>query len=213
MEKNDAIGYGLLGLVLAVLVVSVVWIANKDSTPTGAVAANSEMSSEGFSSNEEMMAAHHPEQQNSGMSSEGFSSYEEMMEAHHGGSAAQGESDGCGGIQGGASASKLVGKVSKYNIEYGDKGYQQLLDAADNIKVTSAQETAFVGLDIGMPCCGVTSLQAKDNCGCGHHVALFGLAKLLASQGVERAAIQEEIDNWKDVFYPGGVSGSTGACG
>ena len=135
------------------------------------------------------------------------------MKAHHGGGAVQDAPDGCGGIQNGTAASKLVGTVSKYGIEYGDKGYKQLLDAADNVKVTAAQESTFVGLNIGMPCCGVNMLQAKDNCGCGHHVALFGLAKVLASQSVERAAIQEEIDNWKDVFYPGGVSSDTGECG
>jgi len=192
MEKNNMTGYGLLAIALAILVFSVVWITKNDSS-TGLSVGNSDTS----------MA----------MSSEGFSSYEEMMQAHHGGGATQGASDGCGGIQEGAAASKLVGTVSKYGVEYGNKGYKQLLDAAESVKVTAAQDSVFVGLDIGMPCCGVKTLQAKDNCGCGHHVALFGLAKQLASQGVERAAIQEEINNWKDVFYPGGVSSDTGACG
>jgi len=211
MEKNNLIGYGLLGLTLALLIVSVVWIT-KQGNPTGFSTASTGMSSEGFSSNEEMMKAHHPEQASGQMSSEGFSSNEEMMKAHHGSGASVSSEDGCGGVESGAAASPLVGKTSEYGIIYGNEGYKQLVNAVQTVTLSKAQESVIVGLDIELPCCGVKTLQATNNCGCGHHQAMFGLAKTLASQGVSRDKIQAEINNWKTVFYPGGAEGSTGAC-
>jgi len=47
----------------------------------------------------------------------------------------------------------------------------------------------------------------------GHHVALVGLAKLLASKGYDKDEIQKEIDVWKNIFYPNGVDSGAGACG
>ncbi len=179
MEKKDVVGYSLLVVVLAALVVSVFWISSNSSSDSLSGMSSVEMSSEGFSSNEEMMKAHHPEQ--SGMSSEGFSSYEEMMEAHHGSGVAASE-DGCGGVAQGEGSSPLVGTKSKYGISYGNEGYKELMNAA-NMKLSAEQTKTIVGL-----------------------------AKTLAAKDVSRAEIQQEINNWKTVFYPNGASGATGAC-
>lgn len=185
-------------------------------------------SMEGFSSYEEMMAAHHP---NSGQganpslatpkkskgSFQGYNSYEEMMEAHHpkGGQAKEGQAmsggednPGCGGVTNAST------EVSSYGLTYNDAGYQELLSDAKRVTLTPDQGKNIVGLNVEIPCCGVKTLQASGNCECGHHVALFGLAKRLALQGYTRDVIQLEIGKWKNVFYPGGIEakGNTGGC-
>lgn len=185
MESRNVIGIGLVALFAALLVVSVVWVAKPASTaaPTG-------------------------------MSTDGFSSYEEMMAAHHGGGAAQASSEGgCGGVpQPHEGVSATAGAMSEYGITYDNAGYEQLLKAAKDVSLSAEQTSTIVGLDVQIPCCGFTTLQASGNCECGHHVALYGLAKLLASKGYDRAKIQDEINKWKPVFYPEGSSGNTGGC-
>lgn len=104
----------------------------------------------------------------------------------------------------------------QYGVEYSEAGYQQLLQYDSSIRLDSVQMRNYLGLDVEMPCCGFKTLQAVGNCGCGHHIALSGLAKLMASKGYSKAEIQSEIDTWKDVFYPGGApgvgSGAMGSC-
>lgn len=191
MESRNMIGIGLVVLFAALLVVSVVWVSKSSNTATSTGAAT-------------------------GMSAEGFSSYEEMMEAHHGSGAAQASSSsdgGCGGVpQSHEGVSAVAGDMSEYGITYDSAGYEQLLKAAKDVNLDAGQTKEIVGLDVEMPCCGVKTLQASGNCECGHHVALYGLAKLLVSKGYDRAKVQGEIDKWKDVFYPGGGSGNTGGC-
>lgn len=178
------------------------------------------MSTEGFSSNEEMMAAHHPDQAAPKTGStagsgpyQGYNTYEEMMAAHHGPQAAKGSEDGCGGVASGTGAkAEFAGTTSAYGITYDDAGYQTLLKAAKDVKLDTAGTNTIVDLDILLPCCGVKQLKASGNCECGHHIAMFGLAKTLAKQGYERAAIQDELNKWKQIFYPGGGSGDAGAC-
>ena len=200
MNKN-IIGGVIVVALLAMLVGTVVF-AGKSSSATG-------MAADGFASEDEMMAAHHPEQA-SGMSNEGFSSQEEMMEAHHGGNAAASE-DGCGGVASGTASASFAGETSAYGITYDDAGYKQLLAADSSVKLTAEQTKNIVGLNILLPCCGVATLQAKDNCQCGHHVAMSGLAKMLTTKEYSRDQIQVELNKWKEVFYPGGASG-TGGC-
>ncbi len=189
MENSKAIGIGIVIGLLVALGFTIVY-TGKTSGTTGAATAGS------------------------GMSTEEFSSYEEMMAAHHPGQAASAQSeDGCGGVASGTGAkASFAGTLSEYGLAYDDTGYQQLLTAAKNVQLTPAQTNLIVGLDIRIPCCEVTTLQATDNCECGHHVAMYGLAKLLASKGYERDTIQSELNKWKEVFYPGGGSGNTGGC-
>ena len=110
----------------------------------------------------------------------------------------------------------VTSKASPENlIPYTEAGYQQLLGYDKTIKLSSAQMQNYVGLDVQMPCCGFKTLQAAGNCGCGHHIALSGLAKYMASKDYSKAQIQSEIDTWKNVFYgnnSGVASGSMGAC-
>ncbi len=141
---------------------------------------------------------------------QGFSSYEEMMQAHHGGSGSG--MDSCG-MSGTAQSEFATGELTDYGVTLDTMGYQKLLNYESSIKLSAAQQNAIVGLDVQMPCCGFQVLQASGNCGCGHHIALSGLAKLLASKGYERSEIQGEIDVWKNIFYPNGADSGAGACG
>ena len=87
-------------------------------------------------------------------------------------------------------------------VPYNDAGYQQLLGYDKSISLGSSELQNYAGLDVELPCCGFKTLSAAGNCGCGHHSALSGLAKMMARNGYSKAQIQSEIDAWKDVFYP-----------
>ncbi len=103
--------------------------------------------------------------------------------------------------------------TSNYGVPFSESGYQQLLSYDNTMRLNSEQMKNYVGLDVEMPCCGFTTLQATSNCGCGHHIALSGLAKYLISNGYSREQVQSEINTWKDVFFGEGVgSGSMGGC-
>ncbi|MBI4016193.1 MAG: hypothetical protein HY363_00695 [Candidatus Aenigmarchaeota archaeon] len=149
-------------------------------------------------------------------STDGFSSYDEMMKAHHPeGAGGSSGSDGCGGVpSSGGHDSPFVGsgEKSEYGITYDNAGYEQLLAMSNSITLNGGQTQKIVGLDITLPCCGVRTLQASSNCECGHHVAMFGLAKLMISKEYSREEIQAELDKWKQIFYPEGGSANTGGC-
>ncbi len=149
---------------------------------------------------------------NTGMDSQGFNSYEEMMEAHHGGSEASTGVGGCG-QEPAPHDSAIVGtgEKSNYDVTYDQAGYNLLLGYAKSVNLNSEQTKKIVGLNAEIPCCGFKTLQAEGNCECGHHVALYGLAKLLASKNYSRENIQMEMDKWKQIFYPNGNPG-TGGC-
>lgn len=181
------VGVAIAGL----LVFSGMLIGKSNSTPTGA--ATTSMSS-------------------SGMSSEGFSSTEEMMEAHHGKQSAS-SSGGCGGVaESSSSTAEFIGQESEYGVTYDDEGYAKLVEAVTTIELSTEQTKTIVGLDVQLSCCGFKTLQESGNCQCGHHVALYGLAKLMTSKGYDSDQIQIEIDKWKEVFFPNNGAGNTGGC-
>lgn len=111
-------------------------------------------------------------------------------------------------------AGKSVQKmVQRGAIEYSESGYQQLLQYDRTIKLDSLQMKNYAGLDVELPCCGFAKLQATGNCGCGHHAALSGLAKFMASEGFSKDKIQGEIDTWKGVFFNDNIgSDAMGGC-
>jgi len=180
-------GVGIVIVLVAILVFSVYWI----SKPKGVEITG---------------AATGPYQ--------GFNSYEEMMEAHHGKDAGQSQGvGGCGQEVAPSHDSPVIGtgEKSEYGITYDQAGYNQLMSYAQSVQLNSEQTKKTVGLNVEIPCCSFKTLQAKDNCECGHHVALYGLAKLLSSKNYSREQIQGEIDKWKFVFFPNG-QGNTGGC-
>ncbi|MBS3051936.1 MAG: hypothetical protein J4428_01005 [Candidatus Aenigmarchaeota archaeon] len=102
--------------------------------------------------------------------------------------------------------------TSSESVALDNGGYEKLLEYEETISLTPEQNKQIVGLDINLPCCGVQKIQAAGNCGCGHHLALHGLAKYMITNGYDRNEIQNEIDKWKTVFYPESGSGSMGGC-
>lgn len=197
MIENKTIGVVIIVLLVAVLIVSIVGVQQR--SVTGAVASGA----------------------TGGMSTGGFSSYDEMMKAHHGGSSASQQSSssaGCGGVPQQTDMNSGVavtnGEKTKYGLTYDNAGYEKLVEAAKTIQLTQEQTQKIVGLDAQIPCCGFKDLQASGNCECGHHQALYGLAKILASKDYSRSEIQSEMNKWKTIFYPNsGGSSNTGACG
>jgi len=150
---------------------------------------------------------------------EGYGSYEEMMAAHHGGSAGSGNDggmssdsmSGLGGCGGEGSASSTPGNKTSYGITYDNDGYNKLLEYEQSIQLSAEQKKKIAGLNVQMPCCGYAQLDPDNNCGCGHHVASLGLAKLLASKGWSTSAMQTEMNKWIGLFYPES-GGNMGGC-
>jgi len=194
MIENKTIGVTIIVLLVAVLIVSIVGIQQR--SVTAAVSSAS-----------------------AGMSTEGFSSAEEMMAAHHGGASASqssGSSAGCGGVPQqqdmNSGVAIINGEKTKYGLTYDNAGYEKLVEAAKTIQLSAEQTQKIIGLDAQIPCCGFKELQASGNCECGHHQAIYGVAKLLTSKNYSREEIQSEMNKWKTIFYPAGVSSSAGAC-
>ena len=129
---------------------------------------------------------------------QGYSSYEEMMQAHHGGSGDM--SGSCGGV------TVQSGEKSEYGITYDQTGYQQLVKY-NSLSLTNDQANTIIGLNVQIPCCGFEKILASGNCGCEHHLALYGLAKFLATKGYDRNYIQTEIDKWKTIFDQSNIGG------
>lgn len=138
---------------------------------------------------------------------QGFSSYEEMMKAHH-----DSGGEGCGMEDGVSAKANLTGEMLPYGITLDLNGYNQLLKDDVEIKLTQSELPGYIGLDVLLPCCDVATLQATDNCQCGHHVALSGIAKRMLKQNYNRTQIQQEIDRWKGIFYPNGAQSDAGSC-
>ena len=144
---------------------------------------------------------------------QGYNSYDEMMAAHHGPqeSGEQTGLGGCGGETGSSGQAQPTGAVSSYGISYDEVGYNKLLSFSA-APITPEQKQAITGLDFLLPCCGYQSFEPDANCGCGHHIAMQGLANLLVANGWDSDSIQQELNVWKEMFYPGSSTGGMGGC-
>ncbi len=163
MVENKITGILVVSILFLVLIATVLWI-NKSS-----VGQNTIVSPATASSGPVM----------------GFSSNEEMMKAHHGTSAAPSNAVGdCGAPTSHdlPSSAQQTGPMTEYGLSLDAAGYQQLIQMKNKITLSQSQLKEFVGLDVSISCCGFKTLQATGNCECGHHVALESLSKLLASK-------------------------------
>jgi hypothetical protein len=84
------------------------------------------------------------------------------------------------------------------------QGYNQLVEWDRTIQETSDLQKQVAGFDALIPCCGfqLTSADPNADCQCGHHLAIRGLIKYGLTNGWTRDQIQQEINQWKPVFYP-----------
>lgn len=94
------------------------------------------------------------------------------------------------------------GVITKLSLD--TAGYNQLLEYDKTITLTDAQKKNYAGFDVLIPCCGfqLTSQDENNDCRCGHHIALAGLIKWGLTNGKSRDQIQQEINQWKPVFFP-----------
>jgi len=97
------------------------------------------------------------------------------------------------------------GEQPPYGIPFTAQGYEALLMAHRGHPLTPALALAFTQLlDVRLPCCEFERPLAdeKQNCGCGHHLALYGLSKTLLSRGYTVVQTQAEIGRWARYMYP-----------
>ncbi len=96
------------------------------------------------------------------------------------------------------------GSPTSYGVAFNLAGYATLSEWGRSYVVASAWAGDFEALDFTLPCCAFTQASADEsrNCACGHHVALYGLAKRLLNTGSPRADTQAEIRRWVAYMYP-----------
>ncbi len=96
------------------------------------------------------------------------------------------------------------GTATDYGVTFSPAGYDTLVAWKDKVPVEANWAADYEALDITLPCCGVAHPFADEtkNCGCGHHQALYGLAKRLLTDGYGRDAAQAAIGRWTAYMYP-----------
>ena len=96
------------------------------------------------------------------------------------------------------------GAATGYGVAFSKAGYDTLVAWKDQYPVNPAWAADYEALDITLSCCDVAHPFAdeKKNCACGHHQALYGLAKKLLTDGLGRDAAQSEVRRWTAYMYP-----------
>ena len=91
-----------------------------------------------------------------------------------------------------------------YGVTFSEVGYKALMVKNKELSIPAGKTAAFESLDMSLPCCNFKhpSVDETKNCPCGHHQALYGLAKSLLSQDYTTAQVQKEITRWNHYFYP-----------
>jgi len=98
--------------------------------------------------------------------------------------------------------SSSVGLYSKLPLN--NEGYQQTVEWDRTIQETTDLQKQIAGFDVLIPCCGfqLTSADPNQDCQCGHHLAMRGIIKYGLTHGWTRDQIQQEINQWKPIYYP-----------
>lgn len=91
-----------------------------------------------------------------------------------------------------------------YGPLFDSEGYETLRQWNQDIRPEKTWADDYVRLDITLPCCGVARPVEDEtqNCGCGHHQAVYGLAKRLLDTGSTATAAQAEINRWRAFMFP-----------
>lgn len=93
---------------------------------------------------------------------------------------------------------------TRYGVAFNAAGYETMLTWKDRYSVHPSQASDFEALNVTLPCCAFNTPSADEskNCGCGHHQAVYGLAKKLLADGYSRAETQTEIAQWVAYLFP-----------
>lgn len=96
------------------------------------------------------------------------------------------------------------GTPTNYGVAFSYAGYETLLAWREAVPVEVRWAADYEALDITLSCCDASHPYADEtrNCGCGHHQALYGLAKRLLTDGYRRAEVQAEINRWRAYMFP-----------
>jgi len=96
------------------------------------------------------------------------------------------------------------GSATGYGPSFTAEGYELLRQWNVGIRPKNVWADDYARLDIGLPCCSAAHPYADEakNCGCGHHQALYGLAKRLLRAGSRPTMVQGEIGRWRAFMFP-----------
>lgn len=96
------------------------------------------------------------------------------------------------------------GTGTGYGIAFDEAGYATLIECNRDLRPAPRWAQDYERLDVRLPCCGAWRPFADEtrNCGCGHHQALYGVAKYLLSIGQTVAETQQAVDRWRAYFFP-----------
>src|SRR5574341_1803679 len=91
-----------------------------------------------------------------------------------------------------------------YGVAFNAAGYAALLAWNGSLKPLPGWADKYEAIDITLPCCGARHpfRDESQNCGCGHHQALYGVTKFLLKAGYSTEATQGEVDRWKAYMFP-----------
>lgn len=98
--------------------------------------------------------------------------------------------------------SSSVGLYSKLPLN--NDGFQQSVEWDRTIQETPDLQKQIAGFDVLIPCCGfqLSSADPNQDCQCGHHLAMRGIIKYGLTHGWTRDQIQQELNQWKPIYYP-----------
>lgn len=93
---------------------------------------------------------------------------------------------------------------TSYGVAFNAAGYAALLAWNESLKPRPQWADNYETTDIVLPCCGARHpfRDETQNCGCGHHQALYGVTKFLLKAGYSTEATQDEVDRWKAYMFP-----------
>lgn len=96
------------------------------------------------------------------------------------------------------------GSPAGYGPDFSSEGYEVLRQWNSDIRPEAVWADDYARMDVGLPCCGAIHpyKDESQNCGCGHHQALYGLAKRLLQRGDDRTQVQSEIGRWRAFMFP-----------
>jgi hypothetical protein len=97
-----------------------------------------------------------------------------------------------------------VDTLTGYGPHFNQDGYDMLLRWNRDIRPEESWAADYEALNITLPCCAAAHPNRDEtlNCACGHHQALYGVAKWLLQRGYTVTEVQTEVDQWKAFFFP-----------
>ncbi len=96
------------------------------------------------------------------------------------------------------------GLATDYDVDFSAEGYSKLLVWNETLKPAAGWADNYESIDITLPCCGAKHpfRDETQNCGCGHHQALYGVTKQLLNTGYSLEATQAEVARWRAYMFP-----------